>query len=853
MNPQKLSVQEDGRADDVRTGLSLEAFKQAFRDNLFYLLGRFPEVATRNDRYMALACTVRDRLLQRWVRTGKTYFEKRARTVCYLSAEFLLGPHLKNNLVNLELYDVARQAMEELGLNLEELLEQEEEPGLGNGGLGRLAACYMDSLSTLQIPAIGYGIRYEFGIFDQTIRDGWQVEVTDKWLNLGNPWEIPRPEINFEVKLGGRTESYHDEQGRYRVRWVPHRVLKGVPYDTPILGYRVSNTNLLRLWKAEAVESFDFQAFNVGDYYGAVDEKMDSENVSKVLYPNDEPVQGKQLRLAQQYFFVSCSLQDMIRIHRQSAKGVEDFHRKYAVQLNDTHPSIAVAELMRLLVDEHNLDWEPAWEITRQTFGYTNHTLLPEALEKWPVSLFGSLLPRHLEIIYEINQRFLEEVHRKYPGDGERAARLSLVDEAGARYVRMANLACVGSHAINGVAQLHSQLLQENVLRDFHELWPEKFSNKTNGVTPRRFLVLCNPGLTQLISLRIGEEWPKDLTQLRRLEAFADDKDFRQAWHEVKQANKQALAATIEKRTGIVVSPESLFDIQVKRMHEYKRQHLNLLHVVTFYNRIKRNPKLKVTPRTVIFGGKAAPGYFMTKLIIKLINSVAAVVNADPEVGGRLRVVFWPDYNVKNSQLIFPAADLSEQISTAGMEASGTGNMKFALNGALTIGTLDGANVEIREEVGSENFFLFGLTADEVMALKARGHRPREIYESNEELREALDQIASGRFSEGDAGLFRPFVDSLLYHDTFLALADYQAYLDCQDAVGTAYRDRDRWTRMSILTVARMGKFSSDRAIQEYCDEIWKVKPLPVALEGAAEAESAARATAEPKRRSPSR
>jgi len=850
MTPPKPALQANDRAEDVRTGLSLEAFKQAFRENLFYLLGRFPEVATRNDRYMALAYTVRDRLLQRWVRSGQTYFEKRTRTVCYLSAEFLLGPHLKNNLINLELYDVARQAMEELGFDLEELLEQEEEPGLGNGGLGRLAACYMDSLSTLAIPAIGYGIRYEFGIFDQAIRDGWQMEVTDKWLHLGNPWEIPRPEVSFEVKLGGYTESYQDARGRYRVRWIPHRVLRGVPYDTPILGYRVNNTNLLRLWKAEAVESFDFQAFNVGDYYGAVDEKMNSENVSKVLYPNDEPVQGKQLRLAQQYFFVSCSLRDMIRIHQQSAKGVEDFHRKYAVQLNDTHPSIAVAELMRLLVDEHELDWEPAWEITHQTFGYTNHTLLPEALEKWPVNLLGSLLPRHLEIIYEINQRFLEDVRRKYPDDGDRAARLSLIDESGERYVRMANLACVGSHSINGVAELHSELLKKSVLRDFFELWPKKFSNKTNGVTPRRFLVLCNPGLTRLISSRIGEEWPKDLNQLRQLEACADDAEFRQAWREVKQENKRALAGAIEKRTGIVVSPESLFDIQVKRMHEYKRQHLNLLHVVTLYDRIKQNPKLEVTPRTVIFGGKAAPGYFMAKLVIKLINSVAAVVNADPEVRGRLRVVFWPDYNVKNSQLIFPGADLSEQISTAGMEASGTGNMKFALNGAVTIGTLDGANVEIREEVGSENFFLFGLTAEEVFALKARGFRPRDFYEGNAQLRQTLDEIASGMFSQGDQNLFRSFVDSLLYHDPFLVLADYQSYIDCQDAVARAYRDRERWTRMSILTVARMGKFSSDRAIQEYCEEIWKVKPVPVELNRSVERESPARPVGEPKRRS---
>ncbi len=830
MTPPKFGPQAPERADDVRTGLSLEAFKQAFRDNLFYLLGRFPEVATRNDRYMALAYTVRDRLLQRWVRTGQTYFEKRSRTVCYLSAEFLLGPHLKNNLINLGLYDMARQAMEELGLDLEDLLEQEEEPGLGNGGLGRLAACFLDSLASLSMAAIGYGLRYEFGIFDQSIRDGWQVEVTDKWLQLGNPWEIPRPEVSYEVKLGGRTEAYRDERGRYRVRWIPQRVLKGVPFDTPILGYRVDNTNLLRLWKAEAVESFDFQAFNVGDYYGAVNDKIDSENISKVLYPNDEPEQGKQLRLAQQYFFVSCSLRDMMRIHLQTAKSVADFHRKYAVQLNDTHPSIAVAELMRLLVDEHDLDWAPAWEITRQTFGYTNHTLLPEALEKWPVPLFASLLPRHLEIIFEINHRFLEEVRRKYPGEDDRAARLSLIDEAGERYVRMAHLACVGSHSINGVAALHTELLKKSVLRDFHALWPEKFSNKTNGVTPRRFLVLCNPGLTRLISGRIGEEWPRDLQQLRKLEAFVEDAGFRQAWHEVKQENKRRLAQAIQQRTGIVVDPESLFDIQVKRFHEYKRQHLNLLHVVTLYHRLKRNPGLEVTPRTVIFGGKAAPGYFMAKLIIKLINSVAEVVNADPDVRGRVRVVFWPDYNVKNSQLIFPGADLSEQISTAGMEASGTGNMKFALNGALTIGTLDGANVEIREEVGSENFFLFGLTAEEVLSLKARGYRPRDFYERNAELRQALDQIASGAFSRGDSNLFRPFVDVLLNYDPFLVLADYQAYIDCQDAVARAYRDRGRWTRMSILTVARMGKFSSDRAIREYCDEIWKVKPVPVEL-----------------------
>ncbi len=819
-------VQQD--AEDVRTGMSVAVFQRAFLDNLAYVQARFPEVATRNDHYMALAYTVRDRLLRRWLDTAKTFLERKARTVCYLSAEFLLGPQLGNNLINLGVYEEVKQAMAGLGMDLEQLLEQEEEPGLGNGGLGRLAACYLDSLASLQIPAIGYGIRYEFGIFDQVIRDGWQVERTDKWLQLGNPWEIARPEIAFDVKLGGKTEATRDAAGRYRVRWIPHRVIRGVAYDTPILGYRVGTANFLRLWKAEACESFDVEAFNVGDYYGAVDEKILSENVTKVLYPNDEPVQGKTLRLEQQYFFVSCSLRDMIRIHLQRAKSVEDLERKYAVQLNDTHPSIAIAELMRLLLDEHDMDWEPAWEITRSTFAYTNHTLLPEALEKWPVDLMAKLLPRHLEIIYEINRRFLDGVRKRFPDDGARVARLSLIDESGGRTVRMAHLACVGSHAINGVARLHSELLRKEVLHDFYDLWPEKFSNKTNGVTPRRFLVLANPGLTRLITSRIGDGWIRELTQLKQIEPFAADETFRREWRRIKRENKQVLAAEIKKRTGVVVDPESLFDVQMKRIHEYKRQHLNLLHVVTLYNRIRCNPTIDLVPRTVILGGKAAPGYFMAKLIIKLVNSVAEVVNQDPDVRGRLKVVFFPDYNVKQSQKVFPAADLSEQISTAGKEASGTGNMKFALNGALTIGTLDGANIEIREEVGTENFFLFGLAADEVTAWKARGYRSREIAESNHELRQALDLIASGHFSHGEGDLFRPLVDALVERDEYMLLADYQSYVDCQEEVNRAYRDAEHWTRTSILNVARMGKFSSDRAIREYAEEIWKAEAVPV-------------------------
>jgi glycogen phosphorylase len=820
-------VSEQESFENTRTGTSPEALARAIRDNLYYVQGRIPVVATRNDWFMALAYTVRDRILDRWVKTIKHYGAKGVKIVSYLSAEFLMGPHLGNNMICLGILDQVREAAAQLGLDLDEILAHEEEPGLGNGGLGRLAACYLDSLATLDVPAIGYGIRYEFGIFDQQIRDGWQVEVTDKWLGPGNPWEMPRPEYAYPISFGGHTEPYRDEQGLQRVRWVPHRVVRGVAYDTPVTGYKVPTTNLLRLWKAEAAESFDFRVFNVGDYYGAVEEKVRSETISKVLYPNDEPLQGKRLRLEQQYFFVSCSLQDMLRLHRLIGGTLDTFHEKFAVQLNDTHPSIAVAELMRLLVDEHYLEWDTAWDVTRQTFGYTNHTLLPEALEKWPLPLFASVLPRHLEIIYEINRRFLDEVRRRHPGDDERLRRLSLIDESGEKYVRMAHLAAVGSHTVNGVAALHTELLKRDVMRDFHELAPEKFLNVTNGVTPRRWMVLSNPHMAALITGRIGEGWVSDLEhELGRLEPFADDAAFWQEWRAVKRDNKRALARLVKERTGTDIEPETLFDIQVKRIHEYKRQHLNVLHVITLYNRLKENPRAEVTPRTVIFGGKAAPGYFMAKLIIKLINSVAEVVNNDPDVADRLKVVFFPDFNVKNSQWIYPAADLSEQISTAGKEASGTGNMKFAMNGALTIGTLDGANVEIRDAVGAENFFLFGLTAEEVEAVQARGYDPREHLEANPPLRAAIDRIASGFFSRGDRELFKPLVDSLLFHDTYLLFADYPSYIECQDRVGELFRDRNRWTQMSILNTARMGRFSSDRSIREYCEAIWKVKPI---------------------------
>jgi glycogen phosphorylase len=813
-----------------RTGLDVENLKRAFADHLFFGQARFPAVATRNDYYLALAHTVRDRLLHRWVNTAQTYFEQESRTVCYLSAEFLLGPHLGNNLIALGACDNVRQAMEESGIDLDELMEQEEEPGLGSGGLGRLAACYLDSLATLEIPAIGYGIRYEFGIFDQEIRDGWQVEVTDKWLSLGNPWEIARPEVSFNVKLCGHTEYYHDDNGHLRVRWIAEREVKGIGYDTPIVGYRTNNANMLRLWRAEAVESFDFSAYNVGDYYGAVTQKIKSENLTKILYPNDEATEGKKLRLQQQYFFVSCSLQDMVRLYVQKNQDLSAFHEKYAIQLNDTHPSIAVAELMRLFLDEHHIDWDTSWDICRRTFAYTNHTLLPEALEKWPLGLFASVLPRHLEIIYEINGRFLDDVRLKYPGDNDKAARLSIIDESGERYVRMAHLACVGSHAINGVAELHTQLLKSTILKDFYELWPEKFYNLTNGVTPRRFLVLANRPLANFISTHIGNGWIKNLEELRQLEAFSHDSAFCEMWHHIKANNKAVLANCIVRRTGINVDPNSLFDVHVKRIHEYKRQHLNVLHIITLYNRLKNNRQLEIVPRTFIFGGKAAPGYKMAKLIIKLINEVANIVNRDPDVRDMLKVVFLPDFNVKNAQRIYPAADLSEQISTAGKEASGTGNMKFALNGALTIGTLDGANIEILEQVGHDNFFLFGLTTEQVAARKEHGYYPRDYYHTHTELKAALDLISAGFFSHGDGALFKPLVDSLLGNDEYMVLADYPAYIQCQDHVSAVYRDRERWTRMSLYNTARIGKFSSDRAIREYAEHIWHIKPVPIQL-----------------------
>ena len=832
LTQQELKSQqaETVQIEDARTETSIETLKRAFMDHLLYTQGKYGAIAALHDYYMALAYTLRDRLIQRRIQTIKTHIKQDAKSVYYLSLEFLLGRQLGKNLLNLSLYDSMSQALQELGIKLEELMEQEAEPGLGNGGLGRLAACFLDSLATLEIPARGYGIRYDFGIFHQKIHQGWQVECPDLWLRLGNPWEIPRPEYRIEVKFGGHTETYFDASGRYRVRWLSQQRVFGTPYDLLIPGYHNNTVNSLRLWSARASKEFNFQVFNVGDYNRAVADKIFSENITKVLYPNDNTPQGRELRLQQQYFFVACSLHDIIRLFLRNHDNFACFPEKVAIQLNDTHPALGIAELMRLLVDEYLLEWDQAWQITQKTFAYTNHTLMPEALECWPVSLFGRLLPRHLEIIYEINHRFLNQVIKKYPHDLARLGRLSLIGEESEKSVRMAHLACVGSHSVNGVAALHTKLLKQDLLRDFWELWPEKFSNKTNGVTPRRWLLLSNKRLVKLLSEKLGPNWIEDLESLRQLENWLEDPSFRDRWYRIKQQNKAELAAYILRHNGIEVNPDSLFDIQVKRIHEYKRQLLNVLHIITLYNQIKTNPQRSLLPRTFIFGGKAAPAYYQAKLIIKLIHSVADVVNNDSDVGDRLKVVFLANYNVSLGERVYPAADLSEQIATAGKEASGTGNMKFALNGALTIGTLDGANIEIRIAVGGSNFFLFGLTPEAATKFQAQGYNPGHYYNSNPSLRKVLKQIATGYFSPEDLELFGSLVNFLLYRDEYLLLADYQAYVDCQEKVSQVYRDRDHWTRMSILNVARTGMFSSDRTIREYAASIWNIQAVQVEL-----------------------
>lgn len=816
-------------ANHKHTGKTLEAFRSLLENNLYYTQGTAVQSASRHDAYMALAYTVRDHLIDRWRRTSDAQYKANPKFVYYLSAEYLLGQQLTQNMLYTDTWQLAQQVAGDFDLGFEQLVSLDIEPGLGNGGLGRLAACFLDSLATLDIPCVGYGIRYEFGIFKQSFEDGWQVESPDDWLFLGSPWDFAQPDDMVEVGLGGYTESYADGQGRYRVRWIPSARVLGEPYHMLVPGFGTETVNMLRLWRARATKEFDFQVFDTGDYARAVEQKVYSENISKVLYPNDNTYQGKRLRLGQQYFFVACSLRDIIRRFRHRNSGWATFPEKVVIQLNDTHPVIGIPELMRILLDEQGLSWDVAWAITTKTFAYTCHTLLPEALEKWPVSLFVSLLPRHLEIIYEINRRFLDEVRERFPGDDGRVKRMSIIEEGPERQVRMAHLACIGSFSVNGVAELQSQLLKENTLRDFAEMWPQKFNNKTNGVTPRRFMRLANPPLSDLITSTLGDDqWLRDLDRLQALEDYVENAEFRQAWRDIKLRNKERLAAYIREHNGIEVDINSIFDVMAKRLHEYKRQLLKALHIITVYNQIKADPSRTIVPRTFIFGAKAAPGYYMAKLIIKLINNVAEVVNNDPDVDGRLKVVFLENFNVTLAEKIYPAADISEQISLAGKEASGTGNMKFALNGALTTGTLDGANIEIRERVGEENFFLFGLTAPEVVALKESGYHPLDTYHNIPELKAAIDSISLGVFSDGDKELFKSIVDSLFYHDEYLVCADYQSYIDCQARAEQAYLDQEGWTRMSILNSVRCGFFSSDRSMRQYCSDIWQVGPLRV-------------------------
>jgi len=775
--------------------------------------------------YKALAYAVRDRLIDNWIRTQRSTYDEQSKRVYYLSMEFLPGRFLVNSLINLGLVDAARAALAGFGFTLEQIEEQEWDAGLGNGGLGRLASCYLSSAATLRLPFYGYGIRYDFGIFYQLIQDGAQVERPDNWLRLGNPWEFNRPENLYEVKFYGRTEPRRDAEGRLRVDWVDTANVMAMACDILVPGYRNGNALNMRLWSARSSREFELDYFNSGDYVGAIQNKMSSENLSKVLYPSESVRVGRELRLKQEYFFVSATFQDIFRRFRKKGRPLERFADFVAVQLNDTHPAVAVAELMRLLVDVEGLPWEKAWEVTVATCGYTNHTVLPEALETWPVEMFEKLLPRHNEIVFEINRRFLDEVRVRFPADEEKVRRVSLVHEDGERRLRMANLAVVGSHAVNGVSELHSRIVREEVFRDFAELFPGRFSNKTNGIDHRRFLLQANPALAELISGAIGDGWITDLAALRGLEPFADAPAFQQAWRDVKAANKRRLAAFLAGTHGFDIEPDTLFDIQVKRIHEYKRQLLNVLHVVTLYNRLKAGSD--AVPRTVLIGGKAAPSYTMAKLIIRLVNAVAELINADPATSRLLRLHFVPNYCVTLAEKLAPAADVSEQISTAGMEASGTGNMKFALNGALLVGTLDGANIEIKDAIGTDNIFIFGHTADEVRSLRASGYDPRAVAAADGELVRALEMIADGVFSPAEPGRFRPIVESLLDHgDYFLTLADYRSFVDCQDEVACAYRDEAGWTRRSILSVARMGFFSADRSVREYARDIWGVIPV---------------------------
>ena len=819
VNSKKVVVRHVEKAIDITSIIN------SLSERLTYAVGKDSITATERDWFISAALVVRDHLIDRWMETMRSYYDNNVKRIYYFSMEFLMGRSLMNSLHNMELDQPTRKALEELGVTLEKLRDVEFDAALGNGGLGRLAACFLDSMASLDLPGYGYGIRYEYGMFQQHIENGRQVEHPDNWLRYGNPWEFGRPEVLYQVKFHGHVTEYTDEKGTSRYQWMDTDDVMAMAHDTPIPGYGTRTVNNMRLWAAKSSRDFDLAYFNRGDYIKSVEDKDRSENLSKVLYPDDSTQMGHELRLKQQYFFTCASLQDILYRYNKDHQTFDALPDKVAIQLNDTHPAISIAELMRIMVDLHQVPWEKAWDITVRTFSYTNHTLMPEALESWPVAMFGHILPRHLQIIYEINSRFLNDVRHQFPGDNDLLRRMSIISEEGGKRVRMAHLAIVGSHQVNGVAAIHTRLMKQTIFADFDRFYPGKIINMTNGITPRRWLNQANTPLAELISSQIGKGWIKDLSQLKKLIPLAKDSKFCKQFASIKRANKVRLAGLIKTKLDLDVNVDSLFDVQIKRIHEYKRQLLNVLHIVTLYNRIRRGEEC--VPRTVIFGGKAAPGYAVAKLIIKLINDVADIVNNDPQVRGLLKVAFIPNYDVSTAEFIVPAADLSEQISTAGTEASGTGNMKLALNGALTIGTLDGANVEIGEEVGRENIFIFGLTTDEVDSLQAKGYQPWDYYNSNAELREVLNMIGSGFFSPDQPDRFKPIMDNLLqYGDKYLLLADYASYIACQSEVEAAYKDQTEWVKKAVLNVANMGKFSSDRTIEQYAKEIWNVKPV---------------------------
>jgi starch phosphorylase len=825
----KKTKQPVATVEDDRTGMSSDTIERAILDHLCFTRSKDLNTATALDIYYALAHTVRDRLTHRWINTRGSYYQSKAKRVYYFSAEYLLGRALMQNLINLGMYDEAKQVLAQHDIDLTNILEQEVDPGLGNGGLGRLAACFLDSMATLGLPGYGYGIRYEFGIFRQEIRDGWQVEQPDDWLRYGNPWEIVRHEFTVEVPFFGRVENTHEEDGTFRPRWVDTQTVLGVPYDTPIAGYGNNTVNTLRLWAARASSDFDLQVFNDGDYRRAVEQKAISESISKVLYPKDNTPTGKELRLKQQFFFVCCSIQDLVRRYKKTHDSFDEFASQVAIQLNDTHPAIAIAEMMRVLLDKEHLEWDKAWDITRHTFAYTNHTLLPEALEQWPLPMFERLLPRHLQIIYEINHRFLNQVHIFAPHDQARKRRMSIIGEEGDKTVRMAHLSVVGSHSVNGVAALHSKLLTSRVLKDFAEMWPERFNNKTNGVTPRRWLYQCNPRLATLISQQIGTDWIKQLDKLEGLAPLANDAGFHESLRNIKHSNKVDLAGYIKQNWGLIVNPESIFDVQIKRIHEYKRQLLNCIHIIHLYHQVKFEDK-EITPRTFLFGGKAAPGYIQAKYHIKLINDIAQTINQDPKIRDQIKVLYMHNYGVSMAERIFPASDISEQISMAGKEASGTGNMKFQMNGALTLGTLDGANIEIREEVGEDNFFLFGHQTEEVLQIKEQGYNPMTFIAESQALKNAIKLLESGFFSPSEPDRYHSLISYITELDPYLICADFESYRECQEKASQTYQDQDTWNTMVVHNLAHAGKFSSDRTIDQYAKEIWDVHPVDVTL-----------------------